>query len=124
MLCHYKDIIEGMGKPQWFDRYGCPRYCDIHPSNSSNIYADYVAFANIECQQCGHEFVVEFTSDSMSTIRNPGYSLRDDKEPYYGDPPNINCCSAGPTMSSINRGFHSRWERERGTNFEWRKLDV
>lgn len=121
MLDHYADIRERIAEdPQWWDRHGCPRYCTPEPGNHSHVYADKLAFMRIACQQCGHEFVVEFATSRMEEFlhqdRYPEYRGWDPLTLHYGDPPNIECCSAGNTMNSCPRELIGAWERER---FDW-----
>ena len=119
-------------EPKWFDAAGVPRYCEMHPDNGSNIYADKVAFYKIECQACAHEFLVEFNTSKMARIRYQmtlGVSTEDltfdvdsiwDAENlHYGDPPNIGCCAAGATMNSCPRELIALWERVGKHQMDW-----
>jgi len=125
MLNNYNDIMDRIDEePRWFDAKGVPRYCEMHPDNCSDIYADKVAFYRIECQNCSYEFLVEFTTSKMDRIRYQMMigvasvdmtvdveDLWDAENLHYGDPPNIGCCSAGATMNSCPRELISLWER-------------
>lgn len=128
MLDHYKDIRERIEEPPtWFDRHGVPRYCPAIPGNHSHVYADRLAFVRIECQACGHSFLVEFADSTMDRIIwNDRYKAHVGEEPpkydptklHYGDPPNIGCCAAGATMNSVPRVLVSAYEKE---HLEWKQ---
>jgi hypothetical protein len=116
MLDHYKDIIDRINEPpKWWDRCGCPRYCDPTPENCSHVYAKHCAFMVIECQACSHEFVVEFAASSIDMLDRhaepPAFREWDPTNLHYGDPPNIGCCPAGATMNSVPRVLLGSWDR-------------
>jgi len=122
MNSSYKDILDLADKtgdkPKWFDTNGVPRFCDFHPKYSPNIYAEEVVLLKIACQGCSHQFDVELNVDLFEHVQNKNFekfSLRP-KDIYYGDPPNIGCCPAGPTMSSISLYVVEFWINE---NFTW-----
>lgn len=106
----YEDIIGKLGDPQWWDEVGVPRYCTFEPSKKSNIYHDEVCLLTIECQACRRSFLVAMSSKSPSLADSVRL-----KEIHYGDPPNIQCCPAGPTMNSIPRRVEQYWRRIRGS---------
>lgn len=127
MLDSYDDILSRIEEPpKWWDRFGCPRWRDFDPDNSSNIYADRVVLMRIACQGCDHEFLVEFAESRGQRMIMNHRREKDGYEPIeydptqleYGDPPDIGCCAAGPTMSSCPREIVGAWERE---NFEWKQ---
>lgn len=114
----YKDILSRISEePKWFDENGTPRFCDFEPGRQSKFYAYEVALLEIECQSCGKKFKVCLSRDLegdtdylLSTGRGykrfpniPHYML------HYGDPPNVGCCDAGPTMNSIPLKFLEYW---------------
>lgn len=125
----YEDITGKLGQPTWWDERGVPRYCEFSPRHCSNIYADQVVLLRIECQGCGQPFDVCL---SQSKMERYGYiptgekgraafgqwpSLEDlvrEERIHYGDPPNIGCCPAGPTMNSIPRRVLQFWKQDRG----------
>lgn len=111
----YEDIRAKIPEsPQWFDENAVPRYCNFEPRRCANIYADEAALAEITCQGCGQRFCVAFSQDRMTEFKRGGKSLADDiraKELHYGDPPNIGCCAAGPTMNSEPRRVLEYWHR-------------
>lgn len=123
---YYEDIIEAVGKePIWFDEYAVPRYCKFSPEVIANIYANEAALVEIKCQACGHSFLV-----AISSIRYDLRCLDADitkhklakaivkKQVYYGDPPNIQCCPAGATMTSDAIRVLEYWTRD---NLEWKR---
>jgi hypothetical protein len=119
----YSEIIEAMGPPKWWNEHAAPRYCDFSPSEAASIYADEVVLALIECQGCGAAFRVCF-SQTKFDIRGSARSLASyiaDGDLHYGDPPNIGCCPAGPTMNSIPRRVLEFWTRLRTPLAEWER---
>lgn len=118
----YQDILDlgnkTQSQPKWWDSNGVPRFCDFHPKNSPNIYADEVVLLKIACQSCAHQFDVELNTSLYEnlTITNFKKFIDRPQDIYYGDPPNIRCCLAGPTMSSISLYVIEFWTQE---NFKW-----
>jgi len=126
---YYKDIINKIAEePQWFDEFAVPRYCEFGPRRLADIYANECALVLIACQSCGEQFKVAFSQNTMDKVR---YKLMfPDKELpslaaqikaktiHYGDPPNIGCCPAGLTMSSIDIKVLQYWKRDK---FEWER---
>lgn len=114
----YDDIIEKLGTPVWFDENAVPRYCEFDPWKCANIYAFEVVLLAIECQGCAHEFAVCMSLARYEQIMGTkGRALADmilDGSIHYGDPPNIGCCAAGPSMNSVPLRvleYHSTKER-------------
>jgi hypothetical protein len=127
-------------KPVWFDEHAVPRYCAFTPDETANIYADEVVLAEIHCQDCGREFHVCFSSNRYAQYRRAFSSasheaMRDGRvltqdqvaatlaqyslahaietdELHYGDPPNVCCCPAGPTMNSVPVRVLEYWRKE------------
>ena len=126
---HYEDIRNRIAEePKWWDEYAVPRYCDFHPSEIANIYANEVILMEIECQGCGYKFDVCMSwHPYMSEHTGFSQMLKFAKErnidwlPNYGDPPNIGCCPSGPTMSSTAVKILESWSRNR---FDWVKEDL
>lgn len=112
--------------PLWFDEFAVPRYCEFHPGAVADIYAKEVVLAEIECQDCGQRFKVAFSRSMMDDVLHAARggvctSLADrvrDQSLHYGDPPNINCCPAGPTMNSDMRRVLEFWTRR---HLEWER---
>jgi hypothetical protein len=145
MHCHYKDILKLADKaPKWFDENAVPRFCAFAPDECANIYADEVVLLLIRCQNCHHPFrVCISTSHSermIQTVRMRawGETLDPSKKVeeigplatriqglHYGDPPNISCCPAGPTMGSDPIKVIEFWDRldpmDRRGNREWKR---
>jgi hypothetical protein len=116
---HYRDIVDKLGPPQWWDECGVPRYCQFGPHETNNIYADEVALLEIACQDCGERFKVAMSSSLFDRILRGPLLEKDGDEIlghevqmapsladairegaiHYGDPPNAGCCPAGPTMN-------------------------
>lgn len=122
MKQYYQDILNLANKigdkPKWWDSNGVPRFCEFNPRDSSNIYADEVILLKIACQSCAHQFDVELNTNSYDkvAIKNFKKFAERPQDIYYGDPPNIKCCSTGPTMSSISLFIIEFWIHE---NLKW-----
>lgn len=124
MRHHYEDIRALIATPpQWFDEHAVPRYCAFHPSASAYIYADEAALVLITCQDCRHPFHVCFTSGARRLEhRPPRPTLAEmirDRTLHFGDPPNVGCCPAGPTMNSEPRRVIEFWRRNLWPQFGW-----
>jgi hypothetical protein len=106
----YADIRENVSLPiLWFDEAAVPRFAPFHPRLATNIYASEVALMEIECQSCGHPFLV-----AVSYERYAGTKIADDiktREIHYGDPPNVDCCASGPSMNSVPKKVIEYWAR-------------
>jgi hypothetical protein len=106
----YDDILSRIGSPPvWFDEHAVPRYCTFEPVRSPNIHIGEIALVEITCQNCGHVFHVAF-----SRLNMPSGTIAEAirmKTLHYGDPPNVWCCSAGPSMNSIPRRVLEYWHR-------------
>ena len=122
---YYEDIISQLGEPLWWDEHAVPRYHEFSPEDVASIYAKEVVFFLIKCQNCGKEFKV--------AISNDGYDRKYDKFsliPHvlnksigYGDPPNIKCCDAGPSMTSDSVRVLEFWHRYFEQNhFDWERV--
>lgn len=126
MNCGYHDIIERLGAPKWFDEEAVPRYCEFHPDEAANIYANQVALVEIACQNCGFLFDVAF-SQAINFDMHTGNvipwlaeSVRDGSI-HYGDPPNYfghnhepQCCHAGATMNCLDLRVKEFWAKGQG----------
>lgn len=120
---HYQDLLV-LGEPRWWDENVVPRYCEPHPENSANIYADEFMLETIECQNCGRRFLVASSeSKSQRFVRLNGECDFDapifdpSDGAYCGDPPNIDCCASGPTMTSNQVCVESIWRKNK--DYEW-----
>ena len=121
----YRDIIERLGTPDWWDEAGVPRYGEFHPDMCNSIYGGEAALMKIACQNCGTEFKVAV---KPNTPWEPDSAIsdraRDGGLVPYGDPPNTGCCPEGPTMSSLSVDYISYWERSSETGWEWLEADI
>ena len=122
MHCDYSDIRDLIQQaPLWFDERAVPRYAQFEPGRAANIYCDECALVEITCQGCGKAFQVAFSSDVMRRIATfPDGTVKErptlaehigGKTLHYGDPPNIGCCAAGPTMNSEPQRVLEYWRR-------------
>ena len=130
----YDDIRSRIAEPPlWWDEHAVPRYCAFGPGEVANIYADEAVLAHIRCQACQADFHVAFSSSRSERLIDlamrtpPDESIErlkaeDAKGPYlarviregiphYGDPPNVECCAAGPTMNSDMLRVVEYWRR-------------
>jgi hypothetical protein len=111
MNTEYDDIRSRIAEPpKWWDEFAVPRYCDFHPRRAANIYAREAALLLIECQACGTKFRVCMSAGrGVAEVIGAG-SI------HYGDPPNIRCCEAGPTMNCVDVRILEYWRRP---DFDW-----
>lgn len=104
----YDDILTRVPDPPvWWDSNGVPRWCNFHPSKCPDIYADEAVLLRIACQGCGTQFDVELHSSRYDKRR----LSEAPQEIFYGDPPNVGCCPAGATMSSVSLHVIEFWQR-------------
>lgn len=126
MNCDYTDIISRIPEePQWFDEFAVPRYCAFEPGEIADIYAYECALVLIECQSCERPFRVVVSMGATDLIRRGDKGLPpppwiDPKTVEYGDPPNVGCCPAGPTMNSVPKRVLEFWSRHQ--KMEWERL--
>lgn len=125
----YADVMDlTERKPSWWDEHGVPRYCDFHPDRVANIYASEVCLLRIECQNCRRTFDVALSWSHLDEAVHKVHSLRRrvlEDRIEYGDPPNMRCCSAGPTMTSVPKQVLQFWEEPEGLACTWRRaLDL
>lgn len=118
----YHELLAALGAPQWFDEHAVPRFIPFAPGECANIYADQVLLVEIRCQACRTPFRVAFSESLASLLvkRITAPRLFDAVAhggPHYGDPPNVACCAAGPTMNSEPIRVIEAWERP--DPFEW-----
>lgn len=114
MKQQYQDIIEAFdSSPKWFDEHGVPRNVPFHPQEVADVYAREVALVRVRCQGCGTVFLVAVSwavADGMDGIAKLS---KEPKGIEYGDPPNVGCCSTGPTMTSVPIRIVQFWQRRR-----------
>lgn len=123
----YADIRDRIAEPPtWWDEHGVPRWGEFGPDALPNIYARECCLLLIECQGCGCRFRVALSAADIDWGANPpkydpGRLERAARagELGYGDPPNVWCCPAGPTMTSIPIGVLEFWRKERA---EWGRV--
>ena len=116
----YDDILRRIPEPpKWFDEAGVPRYDAFAPDDLASIYAQEAALAEVSCQACGTRFKVALT-DAFAD--DAGLGLCDMirlRRVRYGDPPNVGCCPAGPTMSSVMHAVLEYWSRDYEVSYDW-----
>ncbi|MBV9863308.1 MAG: hypothetical protein JO267_14305 [Alphaproteobacteria bacterium] len=118
---NYHDILSRISEePRWFDEHAVPRFCEFHPGEVADIYAEEVVLAEITCQECGQQFLVALSygvgrwldeRDSPTYDHRRLAALIKTKALHYGDPPNISCCAAGATMNSEPHRVIEYWCR-------------
>lgn len=101
---NYKCIRDRITDPiLWWDERAVPRYDPFSPERVANIYACQAALVEISCQSCGYIFSVAFSWEYPDDPETLMANL------HYGDPPNIGCCPAGPSMSARTRRVLEFW---------------
>lgn len=130
MHTYYGDILDRIDvRPLWFDENAVPRFDPFTPEFLADIYANEAVLAEIACQCCHERFRVAMSRSSHDDVMGwldgtPAPSLADrirDDALAYGDPPNIRCCDAGPTMSSDFLRVLEFWQRGPLTGHDWRR---
>lgn len=120
---HYRDIVDKLGEPVWWDERGVPRYCEFSPNLLNDIYVNEAILLLIECQDCGTRFDVAIGRSAMNLIDNLDIptleQLIKSGQIHYGDPPNYGCCSAGASMNSIPIKVKEYWKQVR---FDWKRV--
>ena len=113
-----------------------PRWCAFDPNEIANVYANEAALVLVACQGCEREFLVAVSNSTLGWLqKGTRTSLLDLIEhgvvPTNGDPPNADCCAAGPTMSSEPVRVVEFWRRalpspewERGPRCEGSSADL
>jgi len=115
----YKDIRDKLGEATWYDENAVPRYCEFSPKEFADIYAREGILFEIACQRCGYRFEVAMSTGPLD--RYDVEALIKAQLLHYGDPPNIECCYAGPTMPSEPIRVLQFWKRNRDTH-DWERL--
>lgn len=119
MKHHYKDIRALTSEPPlWFDEDGVPRYCEFSHGECANIYAREVVLLMIACQNCGAVYEVCLSQNGKVHGQPTLASQIKDGSIGYGDPPNMGCCAAGPTMSCMNLRVLQYWSNPSITKWE------
>jgi hypothetical protein len=112
--------------PKWFDEDGVPRYDAFTPRLTANIYARQSCLLLIECQNCGQDFRVAMswrTHEHAFGGKSSDLATRvADGTIHYGDPPNIECCPAGPTMNSVPRKVLEFWRDDLTGVGDWQRV--
>lgn len=125
---HYRDIRDRIhAPPTWFDEDGVPRWGSFSPDATANIYATEIVLLKIRCQSCGRIFHVCMTWDPTAGVLHKEAPLSvqiRDKTIHYGDPPNVECCPAGPSMNSEPDRVLEFWRREVGDAVRDPSLEV
>lgn len=118
---HYRDIRDKAGEPLWWDENAVPRYCEFGPRETANIYAREAALVLIRCQDCGAEFKVAFSYSPWPDREKISDQIKTDVI-HYGDPPNADCCPAGPTMNSVPVRVLEFWTQTDLVTDGWRRV--
>lgn len=120
----YHDIRTRIAAPPtWFDEAAVPRYCAFRPTEIADIYADEAALLTIRCQGCQQEFPVAYSVGIGARLSAKCRTLAElivTRAVHYGDPPNVRCCDAGPTMSSEALRVVEYWSR-RNAGRDWER---
>jgi hypothetical protein len=117
MYQYYSDILSAATQSvQWFDEHGVPRFCAFSPERIADFYAKECALLKVACQECGEENLMCVSRGSYDSLHLAGRLL---SRSSFGDPPNTNCCAAGPTMTADVLAVVQFWER--GPDLIWRR---
>ena len=122
MHAHYADILSRIAEPpQWWDENAVPRYDAFAPDECADLYVDEVALVEIACQACGVRFQVAFSYGFMGKVKKEASIAARilDGTLHWGDPPNVQCCPAGPTMNCVDLRVVEYWKRD---SFDWDRL--
>lgn len=136
-----------VAKPWWHDENGVPRFAAHHPNLCPDIYATEVVLLVVACQSCGREFPVQMSwsmggevilmakarlAGTAPSDTAMGEAIRDtmlstvvrNGTIHYGDPPNVGCCPAGPTMNVWDLRVLEFWSRNKPMtgSSEWRRI--
>lgn len=129
----YQDIRSRISEsPTWWDENAVPRYDPFATDQIADIYADECALVLIECQNCGAKFRVAFSASQYRAWVDNGMggaasfeAAKDtiangvrDGSLHYGDPPNADCCAAGPTMNCEDLRVLEYWRRNDARDWE------
>lgn len=117
MYTDYDDIRSQLGEPLWWDEWAVPRYWDFSPRHIADIYANQACLVRIACARCGKQFKVAMSSSSLSVMALQQRIA--EKTLYFGDPPNMGCCRAGPTMTSDMLNVIEFWRHN--ANGTWQR---
>lgn len=115
--------------PKWYDEHGVPRVAEFHPSRC-DVYVDYVALLEVECQACGRLFrVAQSVNVTEERIARgdvkwqPVLPSRDDVGSFhYGDPPmhyHLGERCIGDSMNTLPRRVLQFWHRNVGSGVGW-----
>jgi hypothetical protein len=128
MFHHYADIISRIAEPpRWYDEQGVPRYCDFAPFVIANIYANECVLLEIECSGCGQIIIAALDDKGANEAAwiphqpMPHHKIADlirSGELNCGDPPNVDCCRAGPSQNPVIRRVIEYWSRYQDSYFE------
>jgi hypothetical protein len=123
----YRDLRDKLGKPEWHDQHGVPRYAEFHPKHLG-IYDTYAALFLVQCQACHRTFPCAVGSPHYLLQNNEVVMLNDifaflEREVSWGDAPwhDDDSQCAGTTMSTSVVKLLSVWERKQG---DWNQLEI
>lgn len=109
MFRHYHDILSRISEePTWWQEGGIPRYGPFDPKESTGIHCNEVVLIEIACQHCDRRFLVTVERDEID--RKLAQEIVDG-EMGWGDPPNVQCCGAGPVDTSVPIRVVEYWAR-------------
>lgn len=116
---HYNCIRSRITEePQWWDENAVPRYEPFTPAECANIYADECVLFEVACQNCERVFKVCLSWSTIDAVRDVPRLSAHVADLHYGDPPNVDCCPAGPTMNSVPVRVLEFW---RQAKMEWER---
>lgn len=129
----YRDIRSRIPEsPRWWDENAVPRYGLFATDRIADVYAEECALVMIACQNCRKEFMVAFSSSQHRAWIEAGMGDAESFESakhaiakdirngtlHWGDPPNVECCPAGPTMNCLDIMVLEYWRLNEGHVWE------
>lgn len=113
----YHDILSLIPQnPTFWQEGGIPRFMPFTPRDATGVYTTEAVLAKIRCQNCHESFVVLFEQKNgdLDRLGREAPSIAEritSKSLHYGDPPNVTCCAAGPSMNSELCEILEYWSR-------------
>lgn len=111
----------------WWDENGTPRFAAHDPKLCPDIYADEVALLEVACQGCDRRFAVQVSMGMRGRMTAGGAAMSLESiirsgVIHYGDPPNVDCCPAGPTMNVWDIRVIEFWTRMLEGGYVWSRV--
>lgn len=109
MKARYDDLIARLGRPDWWDENGVPRYGPFEPAHCGNPYAFQAALIRACCCFCRRETDLAISSDRLDLDIRMDLAARG--MAIYGLLPHFEHC--GRPNNGELRAVRSVWQRPR-----------